>query len=496
VYRTYGPGPSLWESVLPEPALRMPAELVRVDELLDDPAFFEPFRPFFHPVAGRPSTPIETYLRLMFLKYRYKLGFEALCREVADSVSWSRFCRIPLGGRVPDASTLKKLTTRCGETAVAALNWALLAKAAENKVLKVDKVRGDTTVVPGDVAYPTDSGLMARGVARLVSLVAVLHGLGLASRTKMRDRGRSLRRRAHDIGAWLRRRSEDAKEEAKAITGEMASIAELSLAEARHVATNARRGIAKAGDRASGKAKATLADLEVTITRLERVVAQTKLRLAGTMPEGSTRLVSLHDPDARPIAKGRLGRPVEFGYLAQVLDNADGVVLDHQVMVGNPPDGPLLAPAIARIKALAGRAPRAVTADRGYGEAKVQADLEALGVKVVAIVRKGRPGVARQQVQRRRSFVRLIKWRTGCEARIACMKRDYGWSRSLMDGIDGTRTWCGWGVLAHNSVKISGLLDAKHEPAAGPGPPRPRPHPGAAKAPPRTDPPPNLPLSA
>ena len=50
--RTYGPGPSLWESMLPEPALRMPAELVGVDELLDDPVFFEPFRPFFSPLVG------------------------------------------------------------------------------------------------------------------------------------------------------------------------------------------------------------------------------------------------------------------------------------------------------------------------------------------------------------------------------------------------------------------------------------------------------------
>lgn len=41
---------------------------------------------------------------------------------------------------------------------------------------------------------------------------------------------------------------------------------------------------------------------------------------------------------ARPIAKGRLGRPVEFGYKGQVLDNDDGVVLDHNVEEGNPPD--------------------------------------------------------------------------------------------------------------------------------------------------------------
>jgi transposase, IS5 family len=114
VFRAYGPGPSLWESVLPVEALGMPAELARVDVLLDDPAFFEPFRPFFSALLGWPSIPIETFLRMMFLKYRYRLGFEALCREVTDSVSWSRFCRIPLGGSVPDHSTLKKIARRCG----------------------------------------------------------------------------------------------------------------------------------------------------------------------------------------------------------------------------------------------------------------------------------------------------------------------------------------------------------------------------------------------
>ena len=65
-------------------------ELARVDALLDDPAFFAPFVPFFDPRMGRPSTPMETYLRLMFLKFRYRLGYEALCREVADSITWRR----------------------------------------------------------------------------------------------------------------------------------------------------------------------------------------------------------------------------------------------------------------------------------------------------------------------------------------------------------------------------------------------------------------------
>jgi IS5 family transposase len=468
--RTVSPQATLWEAVIPECLMGLPGDLAQIDALLDDPLFFEPFAAFFDPAIGRPSIPMETYLRMMFLKYRYRLGFEPLCREVADSLAWRRFCRVPLGTRAPHPTTLMKITSRCGEAAVAGLNEALLAKAAEAKVIKLDRVRADTTVVEANVAYPTDSGLLAKGVAKLVALSASIKAAGLAARTTTRDRTRSIRRRAHAIAAWLRRRNDDAKSEVRAITGEMAGIAEAAVAEARHLAINARRGLRRGGQRASGKAAALVAELERTAGLVEAIAAQTRTRLAGEVPEGSSRVVSLHDPDARPIAKGRLGRPVEFGYKAQVLDNSDGVVLDHKVVKGNPPDAPMLVPAIVRIAARFGKTPRAVTADRGYGEAGVDAGLEALGVKKVVIPRRGKPGAARQQVQRARSFQRLVKWRTGSEARISCLKRDYGWRRTLIDGTAGAQTWCAWGVLAHNATKISSLIETPPTPVPS-GPP-------------------------
>ena len=116
--RTRNDQPSLWESVLPEVCLRLPVELERVDAWLDDERFFAPFRAHFDARLGRPSMPMETYLRLMFLKFRYRLGYETLCREVADSISWRRFCRIDIDGRVPHPTTLMKITTRCGEDTV------------------------------------------------------------------------------------------------------------------------------------------------------------------------------------------------------------------------------------------------------------------------------------------------------------------------------------------------------------------------------------------
>jgi transposase, IS5 family len=462
---TRNPSQTLWETILPECLLPLPAGLAEIDQLLDDPSFFEPFRRFFSPCFGRPSIPVETYLRMMYLRFRYRLGYEMLCTEVTDSLAWRRFCRIALGERVPHPSTLEKITSRCGEQLIHELNERLLAKAADERVLRLDKVRVDTTVLPANVAYPTDSGLLAKGVAKMARLVKRLQAAGLASRTVTRDRTRSVRRRAHDIGAWLRRRSDEAKAEVLAITAELAEIGETASTEALRVVANARRSLARSGQ-ATGRALAMIADLEQTARLMNKIVAQTRVRVTGAIPDGATRIVSLHDEDARPIAKGRLGKPVEFGYKAQIADNLDGIVLDYEVHLGNPPDAPMLAPAIARIKERFGRAPRAVTADRGYGEAGIEDSVRALGVKKVVIPLKGKPSAARRELQRKRGFVALVKWRTGSEARVSVLKHNWGWSRTLMDGEDGAATWAGWGVFGHNSNKISRLV---HERAGPPG---------------------------
>ena len=128
--RTVNDQLSLWDAILPPELLVLPDELGRVDGLLDDQVFFAPFVPFFDPRIGRPSVPMETYLRMMFLKFRYRLGYQTLCREVGDSISWQRFCRIPFGTRVPHPTTLMKLTRRCGDAAVAGLNDTFVGQSS------------------------------------------------------------------------------------------------------------------------------------------------------------------------------------------------------------------------------------------------------------------------------------------------------------------------------------------------------------------------------
>ena len=460
--RTIGDGPSPWESLLPPELLRLPAELVRVGALLDDPVFFAPFARFFHPVLGRPSTPVECYLRLMFLKFRYRLGYESLCAEVSDSISWRRFCRIPLEGKVPHPTTLMKLTSRCGEEAVAGLNEALWAKAAGAKLLRTARVRADTTVISANVAYPTDSGLLAKAVGKLVRTARRVQAAGGATATAMTDRRRAAARRVREIASKLRTRGKLSREETTQaiarVTGQLADLAEKAAVQAAAVLRNGRRAAPKAlSGRVRGRLRRALGELAVTVERTSAIVAQARTRMAGRTPDGATRLVSLHDPDARPIRKGRIDRPVEFGYKAQVTDNDDGIILDYNVECGAASDGSQLAPAIERVRLRAGRVPRAVTADRGYGQPAFERDLHDLGVRTVAIPRQGKISATRHKIEHNRAFRRLVKWRTGAEGRISYLKRGYGWDRTRLDGKHGAAIWCGHGVFAHNLVKIGAL---------------------------------------
>jgi IS5 family transposase len=444
--RTLGPPGSLFELLLPPGMRVLSGELAEVDRLLDDERFFGPFRPFFDPTEGRPSIPIETYLRLMFLKYRYQLGYERLCALVGDSITWRRFCRIGLEASVPDESTIRKITRRCGPELIDRLNRELLTAAHRRGQVDVERVRVDTTVVEADIKYPTDSGLLTAAICRIGSRLARLRRAGV--KAVFVDRTAAARALQHSIGVWLRRRTDDAKAEVLAITGQLAELAAAAVTEAANaLGHKARRR----------RVRRMLDDLAELIERTVRVIDQARARVHGDQPAGATRLVSLHEPDARPIRKGRLGRPVEFGYKAQVVDNGDGLIIDHSVHIGNPSDTELLRPAIERVTTHLGVAPTLLTADRGYWDSTIEADLAAAGVTTVVIPRTGKPSAARAHLEHTDHFIDAVKWRTGSEGRVSHLKRDWAWRRTRMRGHPGARIWCAHGVFAHNLVKLSQL---------------------------------------
>lgn len=435
-------GESLWEVVLPVELRELPSELAKVSAVLDDDRFMAPFRSRLTSRVGRPTIPVETYLRLMYLKHRYGLGYETLCKEVIDSFTWRRFCRIALDGRVPDPTTLMKLTKRLGPALVEELNAELLSLAVERKLLRSRRLRVDTTVVEADVRRPTDSGLCAHAVSRLTRLARRVKAAGLAPRSRVRDRRRSVGKRVRAISA-ARVRGRQALSTIDRLTAEIAWRAKQTVREARQLARNARRGASRR------RASVVLVErLDREIAAVEQILAQTDLRLAGqrTIPD---RRVSLVDPDARPIRMGSPARPTEFGYKARIADTAEGFVIADIPERGAPLDAGLLDGAITKAKQ-AGMQLRSVYADRGFGNSRADAALRDQGINDTVIPRQQRAA----PIERTRSWKRRYRYRNGLEGRISQLKRK-GLRRTRLRGLAGAQTWIGGITLAHNLQRMA-----------------------------------------
>jgi IS5 family transposase len=162
--------------------------------------------------------------------------------------------------------------------------------------------------------------------------------------------------------------------------------------------------------------------------------------------------VSLADPDARPIRKGKAGKPTEFGSVHQIAEitphtrkGARGFVLPPVTAPGNPGEEKLLPQMVAELQRL-GLSVAEVAVDGGFPVRSTQKAVESLEPERLFIA--GKRSTAAGASKRTRD--RLASYRTGSEGRISHLKRDYGLKRSRLKGAPGTNTWVGWGALAYN----------------------------------------------
>lgn len=219
------------------------------------------------------------------------------------------------------------------------------------KVIRGRRFRLDSPVVDAPLQHPTDSGLIADGIRRLTRAARQALRLGPETAEWIRDRSRAVKRRLLAIGNVLKQRTGEAGDRVRAITEELARLGEAqthTVAGVVHarVAAGARDTVPKALARAH-------AQLTAAVDQLATVIAPSRAAPPGErIPD---RIVSLADPDARPIKKGKLGHPVPFGYKVQTIEAEAGGVTDYTGEHGNPADVAALIPARDRHRAPFGR---------------------------------------------------------------------------------------------------------------------------------------------
>lgn len=238
--------------------------------------------------------------------------------------------------------------------------------------------------------------------------------------------------------------SEAAREQVIELNRQAGELLRQSARQARQLAQLAR---SKARGRGAQAKLRSAAAIEQLAKRCERVAEQTFKRAKGQ--KITDRIVSLADPDARPIRKGKAGKPTDFGYVLQLCEltantkpGARGLIMPAATAPGNPGENTLLAETVAELER-AGLAPKEIALDGGFGHHRSDEQLASLQPERVFV--SGRRAAGSPRTKRR-----MRRYRTGIEGRISHLKRGYGLKRSRLKGYEGQQIWSGWGILTYN----------------------------------------------
>jgi len=403
--------------------------------------------------TGRPSTPAEVVLRMLVLKHLRSWSYEQLQWEVTGNFVYRRFCRID-GGEVPDSKTMVRYGQLIGGEVVQQLFARVVELAKLRGATKGRRLRVDTTVVEAPIHYPTDSGLLADAVRVLSREVGKAEKAGAKLPFVRTDVRRSLARRLLEIGYALRQRGDEAK---AALVKPYKRLIRTTGRITRQ-ALRARRAAIRAMKKARGKRRAALARavarIDVFVPRAQQVIRQTRARIIRGNTASDGKLLSIFEPDARILRRGKLHKPTEFGSLVKVQESEGGIVTDVAIVETNH-DSALLVPSVERHIQIFGKPPNLASTDRGFYSGAAVKRVAELGVRRIVVPFPGKRSQKRIQHERQRWFRRGRAWRAGGEARIARLKHRFGMARSRYRGPSGTARTAYWAGIANNLVAIA-----------------------------------------
>ena len=149
-----------------------------------------------------------------------------------------RFCLIAIDQRVPDESTVRKLTRRLGADVVQEITRMVIAKAQRETRFPARAARVDSTVVEADIRYPSDAVLALQGARALAREGRKLSKL-IGGKVRVRDRSRSIGKTVRAISTSLARRTGQAKAQVMALNEQAGRLIARSAKEAQRLATAA-----------------------------------------------------------------------------------------------------------------------------------------------------------------------------------------------------------------------------------------------------------------
>lgn len=274
---------------------------------------------------------------LHYLKYQHDLSDEDVVLHWLENPYWQHFSgeryfqhRLPI-----DASSMTRWRARLGEAGAEQMLRETIAAGIRMRAIRsadLKRINVDTTVQTKAIRYPTDARLYHRCRERLVKMA--------------RREGVVIKQSYRHVGK------------------------QLLLGSSRYAHARQMKRAGAATRKLRTQLGRVVREIERQVTKpsekLSKLLA-TAHRIYAQQRHDKNKVYSVHEPEVECIAKGKAGKPYEFGNKVSVaVTSKGGWFVGAKSFTGNPYDGHTLAAQMKQIRSMIGDRIAKAHVDMGY----------------------------------------------------------------------------------------------------------------------------------
>lgn len=410
-------------------------EVIKIADAIDWASLSDRLAKFYCPDNGRPTKPSRAKVGLLMLKHLNGISDESVVDMLKRDLYAQYLCDVSLkeAQKFINPSSLTYFRKQIGPEGVKTIETEVLNTLKKHKIMRGRRLVTDTTVMPVNIAYPTDINLLDKIRRKAVEYLGQAKNFGAKTYRTYQRTARKVtityqKVRKHTIQS--RRRVQK-----KLLQFSSRNIEQLNDA-IKTTQKSSTPAIQKPKEQFIKKAEEFLQTANNILAQQKQIYQNKKV---------TERIVSVHKTHIRPMVRGKYPVEVEFGPKLLVNLQGDCLFLED-VQFNNVADSQLLEKSIQGYKERFGKTPTQLAADRGFWSKANRQLAEDLGVKKIAIENKGKSNYLKGQPFRER----LRRLRCKIEAKISLAKRKHGLDRCLYGIKHGEEIWARLGLMTMN----------------------------------------------
>lgn len=416
-------------------------ELVRIAKTIDWVSLSDKLAHFYCPDNGRPAKPARAKVGLLILKHLYQFPDDDLVDMLKRDIYAQYLCDISLkeAKNFINPSTLSKFRKQIGLEGVKLIEQEVLYSLERAKLLKGRKLIVDTTVIPSNIAYPTDISLLEKIRRKAVGYLD-------EARQFSAQHFRTYKRIAKKVYIQYQKIRHHTIQSRRRVQKKILQFSRRNVSQLKGAVKEI---LETAGSFLGNAQEKFLKEAEAFLETALSILTQQKDLYQGL--EVKERIVSIHKPHIRPMLRGKYPVEVEFGPKV-LLSQKNGFLFLDDLYFNNISDAQLLDVSVQSYKGRFFSLPTQLTADRGFWSPENYHLAQDYGISKIAIENKGKSSYLKGKPFTRR----LRRLRCKIEASISLAKRKFGLDRIRYNIEQGEEMWVRLSLIAMNLKTATG----------------------------------------